>query len=58
MQLQNKTEKITHMQNKDKLERGIAVQDMLMQYQDTSHPATRVSPYQVMANRRIRTKLD
>ena len=40
------------MQNKDKLERNIAVQDMLMRYRDTPHPATGVSPYQAIANRR------
>ena len=58
MQLLNKTEQIAHLQNKDKQGRSIAVQEMLMAYRDTPHPATGVSPYRAMTNRPIRTKLD
>ena len=36
----------------------MAVQDMLMAYRDTPHPATGISPYQAMINRPVRTKLD
>ena len=45
MQLLNKTEQITHLQGKSKLGRQMAVQDMLMAYRDTPHPATGVTPY-------------
>ena len=58
MQLLNKTEQIAHIQGKDKAGRRNAVQEMLMAYRDTPHPATGVSPYQAMTNRLIRTKLD
>ena len=58
MQLLNKTEQIAHLQSKDKLERNMAVQEMLIAYRDTPHPATNVSPYQAMHNRSIRTKLN
>ena len=39
-------------------DRNMAVQDMLMAYRDTPHPATGISPYQAMINRPVRTKLD
>ena len=58
MKLLNKTEQIAHLHNKDKLERNMAIQEMLMAYRDTPHPATGVSPYQAMNGRTIRTKLD
>ena len=58
MKLLNKIEQIAHLQNKDKLERNIAIQKMLMAYRDTPHPATGISPYQAMNSRVIRTKLD
>ena len=58
MQLLNKTEQIVHLQGKDKPERNMAIQDMLIAYRDTPHPATGVTPYKAMSNRNIRTKLD
>ena len=58
MQVLNKTEQIAHLQGKTGLDRSIAVQDMLMAYRDTPHPATGVTPYQAMTNRPVRTKLD
>lgn len=58
MQLLNKTEQIAHLQGQTGLDRNIAVEDMLMAYRDTPHPATGITPYQAMANRPIRTKLD
>lgn len=38
--------------------KSIAVQEMLMAYRDTLHPATGVSSYQAMTGGPIRTKLD
>ena len=58
MQTLNKTEQIVHLQGKSGLDRNMAVQDMLMAYRDTPHPATGISPYQAMMNRPVRTKLD
>ena len=58
MKLLNKAEQIAHRHNKDKLERNMAIQEMLAAYRDTTHPATGVSPYQAMNGRTIRTKLD
>ena len=54
----NKIEQIAHLQGKMGLDRNIAVQDMLLAYRSTPHPATDVTPYQAMTNRPIRTKLD
>ena len=36
----------------------MAVQDMLMAYGDTPHPATGVTPYEAMLNQPICTRLD
>ena len=36
----------------------MAIQDMLMAYRDTPHPATGITPYVAMMNRPVRTKLD
>ena len=36
----------------------MAIQDMLMAYRDTPHPATGITPYEAMMNRPVRTKLD
>ena len=58
MQTLNKTEQIAHLQGKSGPDRNMAVQDMLMAYRDTPHPATGISPYQAMMNRPVRTKLD
>ena len=58
MRVINKTEQITALQNRDKSEREIAIQETLTAYRSTPHPATGVTPYQAMQNREIRTKLD
>ena len=58
MQTLNKTEQIAHLQGKSGPDRNMAVQDMLMAYRDTPHPATGISPYQAMMNRPVRTRLD
>eukprot|EP00795_Rhopilema_esculentum_P013859 gene13859-4804_t len=55
MQFLNKTEQIAQLQGKDKLEKNIATQDMLIAYRSTPHPATGVSPYEAMNSRTIRT---
>ncbi|KAK3752978.1 hypothetical protein QZH41_005134 [Actinostola sp. cb2023] len=55
MKTLNKTEQIAHLQGKDCT---IAMQDMLIGYRSTPHPATRVTPYEALMNRQVRTKLD
>ncbi|XP_068726392.1 uncharacterized protein [Montipora capricornis] len=52
------TEQIAHLQGKSGPDRNMAVQDMLMAYRDTPHPATGISPYQDMIKRPARAKLD
>ncbi|CAC5361328.1 unnamed protein product [Mytilus coruscus] len=54
MKLINKTEQIANLQNKDS---ATAIQEMLMGYRSTPHPATGISPYEALMNRPIRTKL-
>ena len=46
MQTLNKTEQIANLQGKTRLERRNAVQDMLIAYRSTPHPATGVAPYE------------
>ena len=58
MQTLNKTEQIAHLQGKSGPDRNMAIQDMLMAYRDTPHPATGITPYEAMMNRSVRTKLD
>ncbi|PFX12489.1 Uncharacterized protein K02A2.6 [Stylophora pistillata] len=58
MQNLNKTEKITNLQGKNGLERRNAVQDMLIAYRSTPHPATGVAPYEALKGTTVRTKLD
>ena len=58
MRVLNKIEKIAHNQTKDKYLRRSVIQDMLIAYRDTPHPATGVTPYHAMQNRQVRTKLD
>ena len=58
MQLLNKTEQIATLQGKDKLERQNAMQDMLIAYRSTPHPATGVSSYEAMRGATVRTRLD
>ncbi len=55
MQSLNKTEQIAHLQGKRGVERELAVQDMLIAYRDTPHPATGVTPYEAIHGRPIRT---
>ena len=58
MQMLNKTEQIAHLQEKDRLERRNAIQDMLTAYRSTPHPATGVTPFEAMRGATVRTKLD
>ena len=58
MQILNKTEQIATLQGKDKFERQNTIQDMLVAYRSTPHPATGVTPYEAMRGATIRTKLD
>lgn len=58
MQTLNKTEQIASLQGKNRLERRNAVQDMLIAYRSTPHPATEVAPYEALRGTPVRTKLD
>lgn len=58
MQTLNKTEQIASLQGKNRLERRNAVQDMLIAYRSTPHPATGVAPYEALKGTPVRTKLD
>ena len=58
MQTLNKTEQIANLQGKNRLERRNAVQDMLIAYRSTLHPATGVAPYDALKGTSVRTKLD
>jgi len=58
MQTLNKTERIINQKTKDKYERRAMVENMLTAYRDTPHPATGVTPYDAMKNRRVRTRLE
>jgi len=55
MKVLNKTEQINHLQGGD---RETAIQDMLIGYRSTPHPATGITPYKALMNREIRVKLD
>lgn len=58
MRLLNKTEQIAHLQGNDSAKRRSAIQEMLIAYRSSPHPATGVSPYRAMQYREIRTRLD
>ena len=58
MKMLNKTERISNLQGKSATEKRMAIQDMLIAYRSTPHPATGVAPYEAMLYRSIRTKLD
>ena len=58
MQPLNKTERIVARKTKNKNERKAAIQEMLIAYRDTPHPATGITPYRAMENRHIRTRLE
>jgi len=55
MKVLNKTEQIAHSQGRRSLD---AIQEMLMGYRSTPHPATDYSPYEALMKRKVRTKLD
>ncbi|CAG2184428.1 unnamed protein product [Mytilus edulis] len=55
MKLLNKTEQIAHMKGNHSND---AIQDMLMGYRSTPHPATGFTPYAALMNRDVRTKSD
>ena len=56
MQALSKTEQITNLQGKNRLERRNAVQDMLIAYRSTPHPATGVAPYEFLKGTPVRMK--
>ena len=58
MQTLNKTEQIANLQGKNRLERRNAVQDMLIAYRSTPHPATGGAPYEALKGTPVRIKLD
>ena len=58
MQMLNKTERVANLQGKNRLDRQNSVQDMLVAYRSTPHPATGVTPYEAMSRATIRTKMD
>ena len=55
MKLVNKTEQRAQIQ---RISPTIAMQEMLVGYRSTPHPATGITPYEGMTNRIVRTKLD
>jgi hypothetical protein len=50
----HKTEQIATLQNKDS---ATAIQEMIIGYRSTPHPATGISPYEALMKRQVRTKL-
>ncbi|XP_022809966.1 uncharacterized protein LOC111346983 [Stylophora pistillata] len=58
MQTLSKTEQIANLQGKNRLERRDTVQDMLIAYRSTPHPAMGVAPYEALKGTTMRTKLD
>ena len=58
MQTLNKTKQIPNLKGKTRLERRNAVQDMLIAYKSTPHPATGVAPYEAFKGTPVRMKLD
>ena len=55
MKVLNKTEQIAHIDGKTSFS---AIQNMLMGYRSTPHPATGHTPYESLMKRNVRTKLD
>ena len=55
MKVLNKTEQIAHSEGRSS---NSALQDMLMGYRSTPHPATGYCPYEALMKRNVRTKLD
>ena len=58
MRMLNKTEQIASLQGKNRFERQNAIQDMLIAYRSTPHPATGITPYEAMRGATVRIKLD
>ena len=58
MQTLKKTKQIANLQDKNRLERRNAVQDMLIAYRSTPHPATGVTPYEALKGTPARMKLN
>ena len=54
MKVLNKMEQIANLQNKDS---ATAIQEMLIGYRSTLHPATGISPYEALMKRHVRAKL-
>ena len=54
MQPLNKMERIAHLQQRH---HHLALSELQTGYRSTSHPATGVAPYDLIANRKIRSKL-
>ena len=50
--------KIATIAKQEKIDVREATYDMLQAYRDTPHPATKETPYELMMNREIRTKLE
>ena len=57
MRTLGKTERIISRYTTDKDQRRGAIQEMLTAYHDIPHITTGVTPYELMSNRKIRTKL-
>ena len=55
MKVLNKTEQIAHSEGRSS---NSALQDMLMGYRSTPHPAIGYCPYEALMKRNVRTKLD
>ena len=55
MKVLNKTEQIAHNEGRSS---SSAIQNMLMGYRSTPHPATGYSPYEALMRRNVKTKLD
>ena len=55
MKVLNKTEQIAHSDGKTS---SSAIQNMLIGYRSTPHPATGHTPYEALMKRNVRTKLD
>ena len=49
---------IASLQGKNRFERQNAIQDMLIAYRSTPHPATGITPYEAMRGATVRIKLD
>ena len=58
MKVLNKFEQICQLQRKTRDERNMALQELLISYRSTPHPATNVTPYKALMNRDVRIKID